>query len=341
MEYPLEILNLHKSFYLSNYSQGDAVQKIRRYLGLSKEKLIVLDSLDLRIRKGEVYGLLGQNGAGKTTLLRILSTSILPDKGTARVLGMDIREIRNKKRISSSLGVILGDRSRSFYWRLTARQNLEFFSDLYDIPDKEKKERIDYLLDFVGLGSRKDDFLMRFSTGMLNRLAIARAFLHSPDILLLDEFMVNLDPKASSEVREVIRKLARSERKTVLFTSNNAYEAEAMADRIGILHKGRIFVEGSPDEIKRKYSDKTSAVKITFEDSDRLDLLFESLANSTEGGIRRERTNLLASSGEPAPFIETCIRAAERKGIRIRNIEVRPPSLENAFINLTKRDFNV
>jgi ABC-2 type transport system ATP-binding protein len=342
MDYPLEISDLHKSFYISSYTHGNLAQRVKRYLGISKEKLVVLDSLSLKVRRGEVYGLLGQNGAGKTTLLRVLSTSVLPDRGTVRVNGLDITDGRNKDKVCSSIGLILGDRSRSFYWRLTARQNLDFFASLYDLEEKEKRERIDYLLDFVGLGKRKDEFLMRFSTGMLNRLAIARAFLHSPDILLLDEFMVNLDPKASSEIREVIRNLARAESKTVLFTSNNAYEAEAMADRVGILHNGKIRVEGPPDEIKRKYADKSSVVKITVEETGNSDsLLAQFKKTDALSDIRMERgPTFLISSRAPAPVIESCLHLAQKNNVRIRNIEIRPPSLENAFINLTKSDFN-
>ena len=175
------------------------------------------------MEKGEVYCLLGPNGTGKTTLIRILSTTMLPDAGKALISGLDVADPANKDRVFASIGVILGERSWSFYWRLTARQNLEFYATLYELDDKEKKERADYLLDFVGLGGRKDDHISGFSSGMLNRLAIARAFLHSPDVLLLDEFLVNLDPRASSETRELIRNLAKKERKTVLITSNNAY----------------------------------------------------------------------------------------------------------------------
>ena len=265
MDYPIEIEGLKKAFYISPHNRRGIFQKMTDYLKIKKERIVVFDSLDMRIKKGEIYCLLGPNGSGKTTLVRILSGTILPDGGKALVNGLDVADSRNKDGISESVGVILGDRSRSFYWRLTARQNLEFYATLYDLDKKKQGKRIDYLLDFVGLGNRKSDQVYSFSTGMLNRLAIARAFLHSPKILLLDEFMGNLDPKATFEIRNVIKKLAKKEDRTVLFTTNNAYEAEYLSDRVGVLNNGRLIAEGSTSELKKKFGTNEVKIVITLE----------------------------------------------------------------------------
>ena len=133
MDHPIEVDGLRKSFSRASPSRKGMFDRVKDYLSTGKEQQVVFDSFDLKVKKGEIYGLLGPNGAGKTTLIRILSTTMLPDAGKVAVNGLDVCESRNKDRISSSIGVILGERSRSFYWRLTARQNLEFYASMYDM----------------------------------------------------------------------------------------------------------------------------------------------------------------------------------------------------------------
>ncbi|MDD5171963.1 MAG: ABC transporter ATP-binding protein [Candidatus ainarchaeum sp.] len=341
MDYPIEAEGLKKSFRQLAHGQG-LTEKINDYLGIGKARHVVFDSFDLKVKQGEIYGLLGPNGSGKTTLIRILATTMLPDSGTVTVNGLDVSDSRNKDRISSTIGVVLGERSRSFYWRLTAKQNLEFYAAMYDVDRKEATERAEYILDFVGLGKRKDDSLFNFSSGMLNRLAIARAFLHSPDILLLDEFLVNLDPKASYDTREVIRNLARKERKTVFFTSNNAYEAESMADRVGILYKGRMVAEGTVEELKQRFGEKDTTVRLTFDampvGSDALVRQLRESGGISHTSVRGTTMTLIAT--EPMAGLENAVRIFKSKGVRVRNVEVLPSSLESVFINITRDKTN-
>ncbi|NYZ73579.1 ABC transporter ATP-binding protein, partial [Candidatus Micrarchaeota archaeon] len=249
----------------------------------------------------------------------------------------DVSKSNNKDGISAAVGVILGERSRSFYWRLTARQNLDFYASMYDLDGKEARDRVDHVLDFVGLGKRKDDRIFSFSSGMLNRLAIARAFLHSPDILILDEFLVNLDPKASYDTREVIKNLARKEGKTVFFTSNNAYEAECLADRVGILFKGKLAAEGTVDELKSRLGGADTTIRMRF---DVMPMggneLAEQLKKETGASAWVEGTTLTIVTPEPMDSLERTVRMLKSRKMHVRNVEVLPSSLESVFINVTR-----
>jgi ABC-2 type transport system ATP-binding protein len=336
MEHPIDIERLEKAFYITPFGKRSMLQKISDYFTMKKQKIVVFDSLELKIKKGEIYGLLGPNGSGKTTLIRILSGTMLPDRGKAMINGFDVSDPGNKDNISGCVGVILGERSRSFYWRLTPRQNLEFYATLYDVDRKEQKDRADYLLDFVGLGKRKDDHLFSFSTGMLNRLAIARAFLHSPDILLLDEFMGNLDPKASFEIRNVVKSLAKKEGKTVLFTTHNSHEADFLSDRVGILHNGGIIAEGKASELKRKYGTKDISINITLDKppKDRKKFLASLRRFKWVKGVSLEEYFVSMKTNDPAECFGSIDKVIKRNGAKMRDLEIVPPSLEDAFINI-------
>jgi ABC-2 type transport system ATP-binding protein len=340
MDHPIEIKGLKKAFQISPHDHRSIFQKAVDYLRIKKDRIVIFDSLDMKIKKGEIYCLLGQNGSGKTTLIRILSGTVLPDGGKALVNGLDVADSENKDSISKSLGVMLGERSRSFYWRLTARQNLEFYATLYNLDRKKQKERVDYLLDFVGLGDRKGDYVYSFSTGMLNRLAIARAFLHSPKILLLDEFMGNLDPKATFEIRNVIKKLAKTENRTVLFTTNNAYEAEYLSDRVGVLHKGRLIAEGSVGTLRRKFGTKEAKIIVTLEKLPK-DVKKFSDALKAKGkakGIKIEKNVITIKTENPVDCCEKVFKILRESKATPHDIEILPASLENAFINIIERD---
>lgn len=336
MQYPIEIHDLKKTFYVSPYCARGPISKILDCFTFRKDRINVLDGLSLKIKKGEIYGLLGPNAVGKTTLIRILSTTVAADGGKVLVNGLDVSDSSNKDRISASLGVMLGARSRSFYWRLTAKQNLDLYATLYGVEKEKQEERIAYLLDFVGLEERKDDVVYSFSTGMLNRLAIARAFVHSPKILLLDEFMGNLDPKKAFEIRNIIKRLARTEGKTILFTTHNPYEAESMSDRIGILNRGRIIEEGSPSELKRKYGSRDAKVTITLEKFPKDKKKFLDGLRKYAKTIKIDNNVISIATEKTGENLEGIIRVANQA--KMCDMDITPPSLENAFIKIVEAD---
>jgi ABC-2 type transport system ATP-binding protein len=205
-----------------------------------------VDNVDLTINPGEIYGLLGPNGAGKSTIVRMIATLLEPTAGEIRVCGHSV--VTEKRAVRSRLGVALGG-ERSVYWKLTARQNLEFFSALHGVPRRAAGPRIMEALDRVRLAPHADEHIERWSTGMRQRLVLARALLDEPEVLLLDEPASGLDPRAADTLHELIGGF-RERGHTVLLTTHDMTEADLLSDRIGVIDGGRLVGEGTQAELK-------------------------------------------------------------------------------------------
>ncbi|HZD60062.1 MAG TPA: ABC transporter ATP-binding protein [Anaerolineae bacterium] len=215
-----------------------------------KDKLTAVDEVTLQVNEGEVFGLLGPNGAGKTTLIKMLCTLIRPTSGRASVGGVDVLEAEDAaKRL---IGLVAAD-ERSFYWRLTGRENLEFFASLYNIPRNGLKRAVDEVVEQVGLSGAADNMFYSFSSGMKQKLGIARALLINPKVLFLDEPTRSLDPITAQNIKVLIRKqFADSQGRTIFLSTHRLDEAEQLCDRIAIMDKGRILFTGSVDELRRR-----------------------------------------------------------------------------------------
>jgi ABC-2 type transport system ATP-binding protein len=214
---------------------------------LRERTTVAVDSIDLAIGEGQLFGLLGENGAGKTTLIRMLSTTLLPTAGTARVAGHDV--VAEPHRVRERIGLVSGD-ERTFYWRLTGRQNLEFFAALYHVPRAVAAERIDRLLQTLGVTGFAEARFDSYSTGTRQKFAIARGLLTEPRILFLDEPTRALDPIAADEVRRyVTRHVVAELGTTVLLATHTLAEAEAMCDRIAIIRRGKLVAVGTMAEL--------------------------------------------------------------------------------------------
>lgn len=213
-----------------------------------------LNSVSFSVRKGETVGLLGPNGAGKTTLLKILSTLIEIDFGSVTIFGHDVT--RDPLPVRKRLGLVTCD-ERSFYWRLSGRRNLAFFSTLYRVPAAAARERIDMLLDTVGLTEAADRPYHSYSSGMRQKLAIARGLLSGPDLVLYDEPTRSLDPLSAQNIRQwIVENRARFPDTTSLIATNQLHEAEQLCDRVIILNRGEIIADGSIAEIRRRFEAK-------------------------------------------------------------------------------------
>ncbi len=207
-----------------------------------------VDNISLEIEQGQFFGLLGQNGAGKTTLIKMLSTLITPTSGKAEVNGYPLRK---EAAIKRSIGIVSGD-ERSFFWRLTGRQNLEFFAALYGIKSGRTTSRVEYLLELIGLTDAGDEIFRSYSTGMKQQLSIARALINEPPVLFLDEPTKGLDPLALKRVHEFFKvQLNKKKGITILMTTHRLDEAEKLCDRIAIMHQGRILTEGTIADLRR------------------------------------------------------------------------------------------
>ena len=219
-------------------------------LRFNKKKAVqALEGISFSVKQGEILGILGPNGAGKTTLLKILSTLILPDQGT--VLIQNNRCGQNDEKIKSLIGLVTCE-ERSFYWRLTGRQNLEFFAPLYGLSRQETKSRVEefFKLFEIDYADKRFD---SYSTGMKRKFSLIRALLHHPKVLILDEPTKSLDYHAAQELRDFI-KCKTKENVTTLFATHQMQEAEALCDRFLILHQGKLRGLGTLEELRKQLS---------------------------------------------------------------------------------------
>ncbi|MFE9422563.1 ATP-binding cassette domain-containing protein [Kitasatospora sp. NPDC006697] len=208
---------------------------------------VALAGLDLAVPEGEVHGLLGPNGAGKTTLCRILSTVLLPTSGTARVAGLDV--VADTAGVRRTVGIVFGG-ERGLYNRLTARQNLLYWSSLFHLRGSVAKPRVQRLLERTGLADRADERVETFSRGMKQRLHLARGLVNDPRVVILDEPTVGMDPVAAHEFRALVGEL-RADGRTLLLTTHDMAEAEAVCDRVSLVDGGRLLGTEQPSTIGR------------------------------------------------------------------------------------------
>jgi len=300
---------------------------------------IALDRVNLKVQAGELFGLLGPNGAGKTTLVKCLATILIPDGGTAVVNGYDV--LKETTMVRASIGLVVGG-ERTLYWKLTARDNLMYFASLYKMPRKEAKNRVNELLEMMDLLDRADERLEDYSTGMRQKIAIARALLHNPPILLLDEPTLGLDPTFSRQIRNQIRGLCRDEGKTILLATHYMYEADEMCDRIAIINNGQIAVVDSSNRLKAMVKERElvevacvnppvgieAELKAMCKDVDIVTLIQGDEAKSTPSRIK-----IIGEGAEE--HIGTVIDALRRKKVQITSLNVGMPTLEDVFIKLT------
>ncbi len=220
--------------------------------GLTKnfEEIIAVDHMELDVPEGCIFGLLGPNGAGKSTTIRLLCTLLKPVEGTAEVADHDILQAPVKVR--QVTGVLPEEANHTHYPNMTAYENLEYFGRLYGVPEGEIPGRIQELLEFMELWERKDDKAGELSTGNRQRLALCRALLHKPQVLLLDEPTAALDPIAAKRVRELILSLSKQSGQTFFINSHNLGEVQRICDRIAIIDEGKILLAGKTTELREK-----------------------------------------------------------------------------------------
>jgi ABC-2 type transport system ATP-binding protein len=289
-----------------------------------------LRGITFDVAAGELFGLLGPNGAGKTTTIKILTTLLLPSRGTARVLGYD--PARQPGEIRRRVGHVFGG-DRGLYDRLSALDNLRYFADLYRVPVREKRARIAELLELVGLTGRERERVETYSRGMRQRLHIARGLLHDPEILFLDEPTIGLDPVGAREVRETVANL-RSQGKTILLTTHYMYEADELCQRIAVIVDGRFVASGTPRELKARVLDRTVIELETFgvaeSTLDRLRSVGGVVSIATE---TREQSEVLVVQSRIGSEIVPAL-LSELNGTPVGKVITREPTLEDAYIEL-------
>ena len=312
--------------------------KKKRWLFGKKEPrtmFTAVDGVDIQIQRGEIFGLLGPNGAGKSTTIRMLCTLLEPTSGTAHVNGYDI--VRQANDVRRSLGTVLAG-ERSIYWKLTGRENLEYFAALYHIPPAVAKKRVDELIERMELKDRANELVEKYSTGMRQRVAIAKALLARPPILLLDEPTLGLDPQAARNLRELIATL-KQEGHTILLTTHYMEEADQLSDRIGIIDTGKIIALDTPAGLKQRINQK-EIIRLEVSGwqayiGERLLALqeVENLIVHRQAEADMWEVNMQATNSRTV--LPKLMESISQNGTRLVNMNIVKPSLEDVFIHLT------
>ena len=292
-----------------------------------KQKL-VLRGIDLQIEEGEIFGILGPNGAGKTTLLSILSTLLLPDRGKIQILGInglqDGQRVREKVNISSG--------NANFLWSLTIRENLHFYGMLYGLTGNRRLEKVKALINLFNLEEHQDVTFNRLSTGMKQRLSLAKSLINDPAVLFLDEPTVGLDPSVSIMIREQIRLIQKERGMTVLLTTHNMKEAEFLCNRIAFLKGGEILTTGTAEKLKRMVR-MGDLVKIEFRGKISEDDLLRA-DGVINYGIAGNLCEIIVDDGERR--LGDLIALLSQGGAQIKKVTLGQTDLEDVFIEFAK-----
>ena len=295
-----------------------------------KKTIHAVSDITLEIPKGKIIGVLGINGAGKTTTIRMLASLITPTSGTLTMDGVD--GVKNHLWVKEHINVISGG-ERNLYWRLTARENLRYFGNLYGISKKALNERIAHLLRIVGLENAQDIPVERFSKGMKQRLQIARGLINDPEYIFLDEPTLGLDIMIAKEIRELIAKLAREGEKGLLLTTHYIAEAEELCDYIYVLDKGKIIARGTKEELKELFTYRPQlSIGIDLKEKQSiLEELKESFCDriTTENG----QDAFIHVTGDSQDWSKVLNILFERQ-VKIHNLSIHEPNLEEVLMEI-------
>jgi ABC-2 type transport system ATP-binding protein len=303
-------------------------------LRTAKSPVTAVDSVTLAVARGELFGLLGPNGAGKTTLVKILCTLILPSSGSASIAGSDLKNERN---IRAMTGLVVSD-ERSFYWRLSVKRNLDFFAAMQGLYGSNARSRIDTVLRDVGLFDRANQRFSDLSSGMRQRLAVARALLHRPRLLFLDEPTRSLDPAAKSQIHDLILRVREQQELTVFLITHDLAEAEKLCDRIALMHKAQIRGVGRPAELRRHLRPQRTYVLSVDPISNpalrKLRDQYPGLSYTTTDQYE-QRGIIQFQASEEDGNLTAVIDYLRGMNIEVVAIESAPPSLEDVFTHYT------
>jgi ABC-2 type transport system ATP-binding protein len=292
--------------------------------GLTKRygELLAVDGVEFEVATGEVFGFLGPNGAGKSTTIKMLCTLVEPSAGTATVAGFDV--VRQRDAVRRNIGLVFQDPTLDQY--LTAEQNLRMHAELYGVPRAALRDRMQLVLEMVGLEDRRKALVSTYSGGMKRRLEIARGLLHAPRVLFLDEPTVGLDPQTRASIWRYINDLRRREDITIFMTTHYMDEAE-FCDRIAIMDHGRIVVIDTPEALKASVGKDRVQISTADDEAARAALAARFDLEST---VAEGQVTFAVASGEsfvPRLFAEL--------GVPIRSVSVSRPSLDDVFMSYT------
>ena len=301
---------------------------------------MAINEVDLQIQEGEIFSLLGPNGAGKTTLIAILCGLFPPTSGDAIVAGHSV--VQNPMAVKRIIGVV--PEEIALYPQLSGRQNLRYFGLLYDLSGQELDKAIDDVLTVIGLMDRADDKVGHYSSGMKRRLNVGVGLLHKPQIVLLDEPTLGLDPESRRRILDTVLQLKRDHGATILYTTHYIEEAQELSDRVGIIHHGRIIALGTPDELIETIHTEDTLHLSCMPSTGRLHVGVSKVsapvldALGQIRGVKRvslEGDAITLSLMHAADVLPEILRIVEEAGIVVSSLTVQQPNLEAVFLHLT------
>ena len=290
--------------------------------------LIVVDNVTLRVNDGEVFGFLGPNGAGKTTTVRMLCCLISKTSGTARIGNYEVGNRADQQKIRRMVGLLT--ENVGLYEELSAYDNLDFYGRFYRMDEQKRKEQIEYLLKMLGLWERRNEAAGTFSKGMKQKLAIARALIHDPQVLFLDEPTANLDPEAAKTVRDFILELKKQKR-TIFLNTHLLDEAEKICDRVAIL-KTRLIAIGTPQELRRSLSGRKIKVQLQRVD----DVIVEAIKKIGFQVSEITNNGLVIDVNDPEKENQAILKAIEAAGGYVQFITETGSTLEDVYLKLVR-----
>jgi ABC-2 type transport system ATP-binding protein len=292
---------------------------------------LAVKGVNLYLEKGETVGLLGPNGAGKSTAISMLSSLVKPTSGDVLLKGESVKE--QPQHLRSILGVV--PQEIAVFPDLSAKQNMEFFGKIYKLPKHELKPRIEEVLELVGLQHRQKEQVKTFSGGMKRRLNIAVALLHAPELLIMDEPTVGIDPQSRNYILETVKRLNEEKGMTVLYTSHYMEEVEFLCNRIYIMDRGEVIASGTNEEVKNILSSEhTIEVEVESVKEGFLKKLRTHPAISTVTVVEQK---VVLIAPKEVNLLEDVFASAKQSETTLKGIQIQEPSLEDVFLHLTGR----
>ena len=291
-------------------------------------EVTAVDGLTLHVDDGEVFGFLGPNGAGKTTTVRMLCCLISKTGGEASVANYDVGNVADSPKIRRLIGLVPDN--VGLYEDLSAYENLDYYGKLYRRTEAQRKESIEYFLKMLGLWEKRDATTGTFSKGMKQKLAIARALIHDPEVLFMDEPTANLDPESAKTVRDFILEL-KKEKKTIFLNTHNLDEAQRICDRIGILNT-KLMAVGTPEELERSVRGRKTVVRLRHVN----DAILDAVKKLSLGSMTREDDRLTIDVVDPEEENPAIVRAIVEAGGDVESLSVLGSTLEDAYLKLVR-----